>query len=493
MILFNKIYSFRVRIALIFTLTLVATIVVLYKLNQAAEHSIISEVNQQRQDLAKAINIAQQSLSSSQWLYDFLKERRAQDTQSGHHHVQRILIVNTKNEVEDSSNLNDIKKPFSELGFGDLVQSNDIEIPFDQKVEKNTPIKPYQIFRFPVQTSSGMVNLVIIFSTENLTEQLQTFSRYRLIITGSVLFISILISLFLVLEFTRPVDKLMKAAKQIASGDFNVYLPTDRRDELGRLMAVFNEMVKGLSERQGLETRLLRAEQSASLGRLASGIAHELKNPLNYISLTIDYLWSKNASLSKEAKELFYEKMASIKDEIKRMDRLIRSFLKYGRPLDLNFKPVDVREIISNILTNTKEQAAHQSIDQICDMETQIPIIEADAEELRSCFSNLILNAYEAMPNGGQLRIDCYCHKNEVEITIADTGNGIDSEPIERIFEPYFSTKEIGTGLGLAIVKRIIESHNGQISIESSLGVGTTFYIRLPFSPRQSLSSFGLV
>ncbi len=206
---------------------------------------------------------------------------------------------------------------------------------------------------------------------------------------------------------------------------------------------------------------------------------------MNYISLTIDYLRSKYAPAAEDARERFFEKMDNIKDEIKRLDSLIRNFLTYGRPLKLNFKPVDLREMINSILALTAEQAAQQSIEMFLDKETAISSVEADAEQLKSCFSNLIMNAQQAMQNGGKLSINFKRKEDSVEVMIEDTGSGIAPENIEKIFQPYFSTKETGTGLGLALVKRIIEGHGGSITVESTLGHGTIFHVWVPFhAPR---------
>lgn len=311
MYVLSKIYSFRMRIALLLILTLVVTTGALYKLNQRAERTIIEEVDHQRRDLAKAISIAQQSLTSSQWLREFLKDQRLLEInettgkpEPHRSHVQRILIVNSDGTIGDSSVKDDIDKPFAELGFGLLDQTKTIEIEPNQQSENLVGLSPYQVFQFPVQTNTGEVTLVIVFSAENLAKQLQISSRNRLLLTSGVLLVAIFIALIFIWEFTRPVGKLVEAAKQVTAGNFNVHLPVKRPDELGKLMAVFNEMIEGLRERRSLEARLYRAEQSAVVGRLASGIAHEIKNPLNYISLTIDYLRSKYAPVTEDARLL---------------------------------------------------------------------------------------------------------------------------------------------------------------------------------------------
>jgi signal transduction histidine kinase len=482
MIIANKLYSFRVRISLVLILTLVVTTGILYGLNQKAEKNIIEEVNQQQHDLAEAIHIAQQSITSSQWLRDFLITQRKQERSEEHVHVKRILVVDSEDKVVDSSEETDIDKTFKQLGFGSIDQGNAFETTNKQNAEQ-IGIGENKIFKFPVLTATGTVYLVIVFSAESLTELLQASSYYRILITSLVLLIAILISLALILEFTRPVNKLIEAAQRVAEGDFEIYLPVKRRDELGRLMAVFNEMVKGLRERKVLEEKLKRAEQSAVVGRLASGIAHEIKNPLNYMSLTIDYLRGKFAPTDEDAKEKFLDKMDGIKDEIKSLDKLVRNFLSFGRPLKLDFKPLVLRDLIENILNLSNEQAIQQGIAIILDEQSQIPIIQADIEQIKSCFSNLIFNAQQAMPNGGNLTIT-FSNRNEgAEVKIMDTGVGIAPENLEKIFEPYFSTKETGTGLGLALVKRIIEAHYGTIKVESSLGEGTIFRVWFPTQP----------
>ncbi|MCS6884665.1 MAG: ATP-binding protein [Acidobacteriota bacterium] len=461
-------YSFSARISLILIFALVATTSILYQLNQHVERNFISEVHREQLDLAEAIDIAQRSLSSTQWLSDFLKDRRLQG--SPRSSVHRILVVNSKGIVEDSSDAADIGKQFRELGFGDY------------RTDRN---KRYNLYSFEVETDKGKLDLVIVVATAELPELLRSASRRRLLVTFGVLLVAICISLVLVLQFTRPVSDLIAAAKKVAAGDFDVFVTTKRHDEIGRFVQVFNEMVAGLRERHELEQKLYAAQRSALVGRLASGIAHEVKNPLNYISLSIDYLRSKYAPAEPAARQEYFERIVSIKEEIKRLDRLIRNFLSYGRPIKLDPKPVSVKELMLQSIALCKDQAEQQgiSIELSCSEELQI---EADFEQLRSCFSNLLLNAVQAMPAGGELRVLCSQSGEALEVSICDTGVGIDEQDIDKIFEPYFSTKETGTGLGLALVRRIVGLHSGKIEVQSKVGAGTTFRVWLPIRPPSS-------
>ncbi|MBI4852319.1 MAG: HAMP domain-containing protein [Acidobacteria bacterium] len=485
---FIDLYSFRARIALVLILTLVAATGVLFLLNQWAEKTIVDKVEDQRAEFAKAINVAQRSLTSKEYVREFLKEEKIQDDNASY--IKRVLVAGDDGTILDSSNQDDIDKPFNSLGFGSFEQAIDL---LNVMSQKNLP---YKVYTFPIETQarSNTTNppakqytyIIIIFS-DDLTEQLKHTSFGRLLGTGGVLVVSLIASLFLIFGFIKPLAELVKAARRVAEGDFEINLPVRRQDELGQLIKVFNEMVKGLRERRELELRLHRAEQSAIVGRLASGIAHEIKNPLNYISLTIDYLRSKFAPTEESAREKFVDKMDGIKDEIKRLDHLTRNFLSYGRPLHLNPKPINLRELIEGILTLTTEQAEQQSIKMALDKTTDLPVIEADLERLKSCFSNLILNAQQAMPNGGELSINFQPYNKGVEVFVTDTGTGIEPENLEKIFEPYFSTKETGTGLGLALVKRIVEGHGGRLQVESVVNKGTTFRVWLPLQPTEVL------
>jgi signal transduction histidine kinase len=479
-------YSFRARIALVLILTLVIATAVLFLLNQWAERTIVTKVEKQRAEFALAINVAQRSITSDEYVREFLKREKMKDATS--FYVKRILVVREDGVIVDSSSEGDRDTHFDNLGYGTFEQATDFELSANQNL-------PYKVYTFPIETqvpesyidqpAIQKTYIIIIFS-DDLSEQLRATSTIRLLGTGSVLTLSVAISLFLIFSFIKPLADLVTAARRVAEGDFDINLTVMRQDELGQLMKVFNEMVKGLRERRELEARLHRAEQSAIVGRLASGIAHEVKNPLNYISLTIDYLRSKFAPSDEDAKERYTEKMDGIKDEIKRLDRLIRNFLSYGRPLNLNPKPTDLRELIGGILALTTEQAEQQNIEMLLDEETKIPIIEADVERLKSCFSNLILNAQQAMSNGGKLEVKFNPINNGLEVMIIDTGSGIEKENLEKIFEPYFSTKETGTGLGLALVKRIIEGHGGNLTVHSVVNEGTTFGVWLPLQAMEN-------
>ena len=478
-------YSFRKRIVCILILAFVLTTTTLYILHNQTKDNIVEEVERQRDELADAVSIAQQAISSTKWLREFLEgEKQKKNCSQCEYdsHVKHIFVVNDDGKVEDSSNGEDINKNFSELGFGNFSQI----VEEGKKINDLESTEKYRIYTFPLQVDSknnlytfSKVYLIVVFR-DNIIDELREWSDNQLFGTIGVLLLILLVSIWLILKFTYPIDELVEAVRQVGLGNLRVQLPVKQRDEVGNLIAVFNDMVGRLNEQQALVSRLHQAEQTAMVGRLATGIAHEIKNPLNYISLTIDYIRKKYKPSDETVKNQFFDKVDGIKDEVKRLDRLVRNFLSYGRPHHLNIKLVSVRELIKGILKVSEEQSKQQSIDIEFDEETNIPLIGADGEWLRSCFSNLLLNAQQAMPNGGKLSISFGLQREGVEVMITDTGEGIAQSNMDKIFEPYFSTKETGTGIGLALVRKIVEDHKGSIKVESKPQQGTTVYVWLP-------------
>jgi nitrogen fixation/metabolism regulation signal transduction histidine kinase len=305
-----------------------------------------------------------------------------------------------------------------------------------------------------------------------------------LLYTLAVLLVAISFAALLVWRFTRPIEDLSAAARRVAAGDFNFHVPAaQRNDEMGQLARVFNEMINRLARTRELEAQLHQAEQSAVVGRLASAIAHEIRNPLNYINLTLDHLRSSLAPEDPQKRETFGRLASQLKTEVARINRHISDFLNYSRPARLDLQPLDLRAEIEDALRLVEVQASESNIKTHVRTTGEIPRALGDAESLRSAFTNLFINAVQAINGeGGQLIITLAAEEanGRARVDITDTGPGIPPENISKVFEPYFSTKETGTGLGLAIVKKAIDDHGGTITVTSKQGEGTTFTITLP-------------
>ncbi|MDC4223334.1 MAG: ATP-binding protein [Candidatus Manganitrophus sp.] len=331
---------------------------------------------------------------------------------------------------------------------------------------------------------------------EDYTQFLKDNHRRRLVTTFFIFTVGIGLSFFLSVKYTQPIDEVVQAAKKIASGDLSKTLPEQRHDEIGELTKSFNEMVDKLRRQRELEERLRQAEQLSALGQMASGIAHEIRNPLNLINLSIDHLKAQfpnwDTVKQKEAEEI----ISNVKVEIYRLNQMIENFLNYGKPLRLHFAEVCIDALLQEVLRLARHKAGEQKIEFILDADPSVPKVTADPEQLKTCMINIILNAIQAMPHGGRLEIqlradpsmqhvvDGEPSRGSVVLTFQDTGVGIDEEDLAMIFEPYFTTKKLGIGLGLAITKRIIQVHGGNIDVQSELEQGTRVTIHLPVQRR---------
>jgi signal transduction histidine kinase len=338
-------------------------------------------------------------------------------------------------------------------------------------------------FYFPVETTKGRWYIIVVLDSANtltsiLERQASRSAQYTLLL----LLATTLVTGLFVWRFTRPVKRLSVAAQRVATGDFDVRVPTDRRDEMGALAVAFNDMTAQLGSLRELESKLHQVEKAAVVGRLAAAIAHEIRNPLNYINLTLDHLRSSFAPVDSAKRETFERLADQLKSEVQRINRHITDFLKYSRPSALELEPLDLREQAEDALRVIAGRAAERGVETGLKQEGQLPPVVADKDSLRSVFTNLLINSLEAIDGvGGTVEIKLSSETaDSARVEITDTGKGIAPEDIAKLFEPYYSTKETGTGLGLAIVKKAIDDHGGSIRVSSKQGSGTTFVIILP-------------
>lgn len=491
----NFFNTFRGRLLIILTFLLVATLgVQLYvNLSNRQENQRVRELQQQA--LVAGIALGFNSMQSTDRLTDLINR----DGQSFFderiiERIQDIIVINDKWQISDSLNpnylpttdenenlryrllkdLTDLPPLQEETRLGeDLTQFPNVKTIVNEDIDG-------EAHAIPIETNQGRWYVMVVLKTDK--RQLFWKAARPLIYTLFILLLSTATTFFLVWRFTRPIANLSDAARMIAAGNLSVRVSdADRTDEVGQLARQFNEMTAGLEKTRELETQLQESEKSAVVGRLASAIAHEIRNPLNYINLTLDHLRAKFAP-SEEKQRVDFEKLTvQLKSEVARINRQISDFLRYSRPAKLNLQPLEARTLIEDSLRIIEPQAAEQIIEINFTGYENTPKIVGDAEILRSVFSNLFINAVQAMEkNGGILDVSIETEKNFAVIKIKDTGEGIPPENLDKIFEPYFSTKETGTGLGLAIVKKIVDEHQGTITVESQSNRGTVFTVKLP-------------
>jgi two-component system NtrC family sensor kinase len=295
----------------------------------------------------------------------------------------------------------------------------------------------------------------------------------------------------------KPIGLLIETMSRVEKGNLNVEVDLGTQDELGHLGRSFSSMVQKLSlaqkelQRQQ-QQQLLQVRHLASLGELAASVAHEVKNPLAGIKLAIQVL-AKDPRVADSQRETIQEIVRSID----RLDKTITDLLSYSRISPPALKLSNLHEVIEGALFSVKEEAQVTGVQVVRLFDPTLPFLPLDPRQMEGVFLNLFLNALQAMPRGGTLTVQTKRgepgnrppestavgagpEEGWAEVTVTDTGEGIPPEVLGEIFRPFFTTKAKGTGLGLSLVQRVVEQHNGQISAQSRVGVGTTFCLLLP-------------
>jgi signal transduction histidine kinase len=492
--------SFRVRLLLLLAALLVLTLGVQYYVNLRAVRRNAQFIAEQQQAIMAGFALGVNSLSSAKYLYELRAEAKQPLLGEQTERVKNILRVDDQGNIRDSLDKDQAPRRNQDTSIS-YVKVKDISLPpLNPAVElpsDNTPLPEGMMigpqtkagepgaFYFAVDTTDGRRYIIVVLgSAGNLTTLLERQTRKSQFYTLAVLLATTCLTAIVVWRFTRPIKSLSDAARRVAGGDFSFRVPTSgRQDEMGELTELFNDMTAKLGRTRELENKLHDAEKAAVVGRLASAIAHEIRNPLNYINLTLDHLRVSFAPDDCSKQEKFEELTKQLKSEVARINMRITEFLNYSRPTNLNLQPVDLYATASDAMRIFEVQAAESEVKTWVDRQGEVPPVMADRESLRSALTNLIINGLQSMDRpGGKLWIIVSGQNGRAQIEVSDTGRGIAAEDISRVFEPYYSTKETGTGLGLAIARKAVDDHHGTISVKSKVGKGTTFTITLPVS-----------
>jgi signal transduction histidine kinase len=294
----------------------------------------------------------------------------------------------------------------------------------------------------------------------------------------------------------RPIKEMIHTIRKIENGDTSTRMNEDKKDEFGMLAKSFNSMLNSLETAQKeIEIchveQMQRAAKLASLGEIISGIAHEIKNPLAGISCAVQVVQSE---LSKDDSNRDITK--EILHHIKRLDNTVKGLLNYSKPKPPQFLPQKIDSVLDKAIFFVYPEAKKHNVIIDTDIESDLPDIMMDPDQMQQVFLNLIINAVQAMPTGGKLKItisktekynmevkekikDLIATEKLVMIKFEDTGKGINKDNLDRIFDPFFTKKSKGTGLGLSISQRIVQEHGGEMSVKSEVGKGSEFIIYL--------------
>jgi signal transduction histidine kinase len=312
-------------------------------------------------------------------------------------------------------------------------------------------------------------------------QYLQRRNHLKRILTTLFAFgLGIIVSIFLADQYTDPIKRIAHASSEIARGKLVKIRQTKRRDEIGVLVSSFNEMVDKLSERQELEEKLKKTEQLSMIGQLASGIAHEIRNPLNFLSLSIGHIKERLAEekVGNQSDDVIHLLDGLIR-EIYRVNELINNFLFLGKPIVLHKGWVSASALMDDVFYMVNDKL-RDGIEIKTDSQEMETLIFCDRDCLRLCLINLIVNSIQAIEGEGTITVRFSNQDDMSIISVSDTGKGVAQEDLTRMFEPYFSTKKLGIGLGLTITRRFVEEHEGTISAESVAGQNTIITIKVP-------------
>ncbi|NBI29310.1 sensor histidine kinase [Chengkuizengella marina] len=399
---------------------------------------------------------------------------------------ERVLEVagfdpNTYKEVPVFAQNNQSLNDFIQLEKYDYHEDNDVDI--ISKVldtgETKSYISTYQdqkvmkIFT-PISMDKPYV-ISIVFDYSDIQKVLNKQLCFNFIILMSAIGIIILTSFIFAGYIAAPLKKILLNLNDINNGKYGVQVEVNRKDELGLLSERVNLLSLNLKKYQQSEEMLIKSEKLSVVGQLAAGVAHEIRNPLTSL---IGFL-----NLIKHGKEMNREVLEVMTSELHRIELILSELLVLAKPQEITYKHKNIHNIFKDVLTLIEIQATQNNVKIQLDIEEKVPFIDCDENQLKQVFINLLKNAIEAMPSGGNIIISVKMNEDEkVFISIQDDGCGMNEEEVCKLGEPFFTSKEEGTGLGFMLSEKMIHNHKGSIHIHSIKNVGTSVDIILPLT-----------
>jgi signal transduction histidine kinase len=444
-----------------------------------AEEAIILTTQRKVKDLASVIQISVQELTSVE----------ATDRDRLQNYVTRLetqglevsiasdkdLIINSSNPKLIGEAVNpEVVRTLMSLRGGS--RDEPIAVP---AAKLGLPGEQSTVYFIPVEVEDHLLGYVQVLANFGDFEQPLRDYQFRLVALGLGIFaLGLIFAYVLAHRYVKPIHTVADAAQNIPAHGLEPVPESRRRDEIGLLTRSFNEMVAQLRRAREREAELNRLERFTALGQLAGALAHEIKNPLNFISLALDQMRMRYGPQLMRGRDDFLHQLGVMKDEVRRLSEMVQTFLHYGQPIEIFPAPTDLRQLVASVLALSESKLKSQGID-VVETGAQVPtILNLDAEKVRTCFVNVVANATQAMPEGGRLNIEFARNNGQVLVRFSDTGSGLDPEIAAHAFEPFYTTKREGIGLGLFFSKAIVEKHGGTITISANQpppGANVTF------------------
>jgi len=336
----------------------------------------------------------------------------------------------------------------------------------------------YRVTFAPIQAArwhQGEAFVYLLAPEAQIREAVQRAARPILIAAACGAVAVIVLGYLVGHRLSRPVESLASQARRLAAGEASAPLAVKTRDEVGRLAEAFNALLESLRR---AEAKAVASERLAAVGQVAAGIAHEVRNPLSGIKMSAQVVRRRLRELDAGTEESVDVMLA----EVARLEVIIDDLLTFARPTEPKLEPADLNAVIANVLDFMARQLGHAGIAVRRELDEALPPVPLDPQRVRQVVLNLVLNAAEAMPNGGTLTARTREAGGFAVAELDDTGHGIAPEAAERVFEPFFTTKRGGSGLGLGVSRTIIEAHGGTLCFQP-LEKGTRFVFTIPHEP----------
>ncbi len=460
--------SFRDKLIILMMTLLSLSSITLFIISQRAQKSFLLEVTESIDDLSKAIQVSVQKLTSEQEIdQEKLKDLIANLKKRG---INEISILSENQEIIASSNP-------KKVGLRQAKKDSDFLIKAELGVRSNPDnIKEINIPIIIGDENYGYIN--VIMHLENLSNLQQKNFLLRLFSTIGIYIMGTIIIFFMAKRFTAPIKNVVEATQKISKDEF-VTLDYNQNEspEIRELIKNFNEMVEKLKQKKELEKKIQSMENSYKTAQFSYAIAHEIKNPLNFMNLAITEISEEIVDSPSKNKETILMLLDGVKDEINKLNSLVTNFLEYGKPLKLKIELLDIVSLVNDVIEFTKIKLKDLNINVSVKSNADKINFLGDREKLSGCFLNLLLNSIESIKENGNILITINDEPKEVIISFKDDGEGVDENLKDKIFEPYFSSKTNGMGLGLAFTKKIIFEHNGEIYLNTKYNKGAEFII----------------
>lgn len=471
MLAFFNDLSLRNKLLLIMMALTFFLLLALFLIDSSQERSLLKKAQESTTDLATAIQLSVEQLTTFGDLDEGRLRQYIQQKKSSR--VQEISLLSAEKELLATSGPKNDKQPRQRKGLLITASLGDA---------RHESLKAYD-FLMPIVVQDEKIGYVrLLLHLDDFHQLYKNNFFNQMAMALMVFFLGTLASLVISWRYSQPIQSLMQAACKVASGDLTHASPLKQRDEVGQLTRIFNEMVDNLKTKLELEKKLYQMEYLSTLGQLAAGIAHEVRNPLNTLNLTVDHIRKRFMPAASQDQQEFSGLIVNIKAEVQRLNEMVTNFLLYGKPLKLNLEKVSLEPLIEEAIDRFQAEATEKRVEiTFKDDGRSIPV-RLDPKQIAVCLNNILLNALQATPEGG--RIDLHLlhdpEKGHLEVQVTDNGCGIEEEGLGKVFEPYFTTKKHGIGLGLALTQKIIEEHVGKISLSSQPQQGTQVVIQLP-------------